>query len=37
MIGKADTWEVFIERMVERAAKGKPSENAMILYGGRWA
>lgn len=37
MIGKADTWETFIERMIERAAEGKPSESAMILYGGRWA
>lgn len=37
MIGKADTRETFIGRMVERAAEGKPSENAMILYGGRWA
>ena len=37
MIGKADTLEAFVERIVERAAEGKPSENAMILYGGRWA
>ena len=37
MIGKADTWEAFVERMVERAAEGKPSNNAKILYGGRWA